>query len=385
MFAKSINLANETVGNENEVTDNSVTIIFSPFLHCSSLLPGLFLLVSSHDTFPYMSYDNTDITTESPGMRTVQENIPIDYKLNYEGVAYGLVEYINYLGLSVDIFPLGTTSRFIGKQINSYMLDNSINVIPTLVNTTINSSLILIDRNLDLVSPTLHSDNLLDKLIHILPTTDNLNDILIGLNNATTLNNSNSTIMMNTPINNNNNNNNNDSNYQDYKSVFGTIAQPEETIVNYIIYLLSCKKEKEALNEIIKKLVEIASKEKLEFQLPKSVNSIKQLNYMFSLFYSDSTVYIKYSPLLSILSAILHVYSNSNSNNKYWDELVGIEKTMLITIDDKNESLLKKIIEISSNAIPGTETTTFTIEQIVTLAIFSYSLLGTNFNKKEEK
>jgi len=242
-------------------------------------------------------------------------------------------------------------------------------------------SLILIDRTLDLVSPMLHSDNLIDRIENVLSgsngshyTMDRRIDMSIISKDSKMVNPDSINLKVmedNIP--------------QNVVNLSGNLAHPNDKLVAGLVESLLLKKEKEALNEVRKKIVDVMTKEKIPFAMPKmgSVN-IKQLVSLIEVLYKENQFqFYKLNNFLQINVGV--VQALQSSSNSKWDELSGIEKILLLSVEDKSQSLLSRIIELMSQS-NSDGTPSFTIKDIICLSIMIFSLVGdgsTAFEKRE--
>lgn len=86
------------------------------------------------------------------------KDLPSLLQLQYKRVSVTLRDMLKNLRMSVDVYSLGQTSNLIAEDLQSLIGEESFK-------TTDACTLVIMDRTLDLVSPMVHSDNILDKVV----------------------------------------------------------------------------------------------------------------------------------------------------------------------------------------------------------------------------
>eukprot|EP01132_Coremiostelium_polycephalum_P007785 gene7785-9584_t len=275
------------------------------------------------------------------------------------------------VGDDLSIYPIGTYSQFIANEI--------LNTLSTSTNSKQQDdyhpiSLILIDRNLDLVGPCLHTENAMDR---IYSTITNTNDGKINIdpiyNPLLFDESSEGNAMTNLP------------------NIYGSVS-PLLLNNDRIWNIFFSKTLKEATVLLKRKLVDIIAKENLNFDLSTNtgainINSLLSLLNLFKDNDSQHGLFYKYQEIIECISAIAQTYQSSSQ--LHWDHLQSIEKILLLSsgFNDDNEqsddddadstSLLSQITELINTPISGiTGTDKYTVMEIFTLSILAYSLIS---------
>ncbi|KAM3311873.1 hypothetical protein ACQJBY_032090 [Aegilops geniculata] len=149
----------EARGKRLSVTVCHFPMIFSPISSRTFVLPSEGIIAES-----YLSNHRED--SLSPGLPSISTGKPFDGDEVPPGLtltAQFLYHLANKMDLKLDIFSLGDTSRAIGKL----MMDMS-----SLYDVGRNKSsagLLIVDRTIDLLTPCLHGDSFLDRMLSSLP------------------------------------------------------------------------------------------------------------------------------------------------------------------------------------------------------------------------
>lgn len=149
----------EARGKRLSVTVCHFPMIFSPISSRTFVLPSEGTVAES-----YLSNHHED--SLSPGLPSISTGKPLDGDEVPPGVtltAQFLYHLANKMDLKLDIFSLGDTSKIIGKL----MMDMS-----SLYDVGRNKSsagLLIVDRTIDLLTPCLHGDSFLDRMLSSLP------------------------------------------------------------------------------------------------------------------------------------------------------------------------------------------------------------------------
>lgn len=149
----------EPRGKRLSVTVCHFPMIFSPISSRTFVLPSEGTIAES-----YLSNHRED--SLSPGLPSISTGKPFDGDEVPPGLtltAQFLYHLANKMDLKLDIFSLGDTSRAIGKL----MMDMS-----SLYDVGRNKSsagLLIVDRTIDLLTPCLHGDSFLDRMLSSLP------------------------------------------------------------------------------------------------------------------------------------------------------------------------------------------------------------------------
>lgn len=362
-----INMGNEIQQTGLAVEHMIYTVDYIPLLW-ALYSTDLFLLPSGADVFPYMNtkqFKNIDHTEGG-----IQLNLlPPEEQSKIYRISSTLSSLLEELNIKDDLFAIGETSHLIAREIVSHSSSSS----SSRKKSERTASLILIDRTLDIGTPVRHLDNSLDKTYSVLeriaPNSYDLNitsDYLI--NNRDDLN-------YLTPI----------------KCSFS--HQMNNNALEFVDAIQKTK-NKEGLILIKRKLLEILEREIPNFQPPNSDTGstlADQIKSYIDILKNNEMTVLKYSNTLECISAVVEAEEDYKCSK--WEELLSFEKILPFTLSDINDNftIVQQISEVLGNlvqrsrALEAEEMPGFTIEDIVELVIFIYSILRSSFfNENEE-
>eukprot|EP00842_Homolaphlyctis_polyrhiza_P004010 jgi/Hompol1/460/HPOL_005313-RA len=149
--------------------DNSLVATVQHQPLCFSLLTKqLFLLPNSALYFPTLAAqgifaDNPVATTAQSPLSSLRSSRSQPEDTKSRELASSIATLLDALDVRDELFALGQSSRQIARQIVSQSVSASRR------SSQRSAAVIIVDRTLDLVAPTMHSDNLLDQIWTILP------------------------------------------------------------------------------------------------------------------------------------------------------------------------------------------------------------------------
>eukprot|EP01119_Soliformovum_irregulare_P025379 TRINITY_DN9379_c0_g1_i1.p1 TRINITY_DN9379_c0_g1~~TRINITY_DN9379_c0_g1_i1.p1 ORF type:complete len:677 (+),score=160.43 TRINITY_DN9379_c0_g1_i1:128-2158(+) len=317
-----------------------VAVVYFPALIAATVLPDVILLPSTSSVFPVLPHRLPQ------DQRLALENLNHPMQMSMETILSGLLSVCNVLELKEEIWAVGSTGRFIAREWQKIPRNPERQLRP--------ASIILIDRTLDLVECCSHSDNLLDRILTTLdhpqsfsadvrvPIAQIFKDLIPAGTDA-------------------------------FSVMHGSIAHRDANSIS-IMDVFVGKREKDALNEIRKKLVDILTREKLLKTLPKmGTVTPKQLISLMETFGKDPPIFYKYRELLECIAAVIE--SLQQSPQTHWDELLSIEKILLLSVEDPSQSMIDRLIQVVRSPIPGTDQR-FGIKEVMILTLLIYSLIG---------
>ena len=154
----------------------SVNIRHVPF--CFALVTNsLFLIPGFTDCFPSLSVNQASASNAS-GTRedgsvnsrtSVVSNADTASQAKLRALACNLTTLLDSLDLKDDLFALGKTSKQLSRMIIGQSTRSKRHTNQTPSSNSRRVAVILVDRTMDLVSPLMHSDNLLDRIWSVLP------------------------------------------------------------------------------------------------------------------------------------------------------------------------------------------------------------------------
>ncbi|TPX34745.1 hypothetical protein SmJEL517_g02770 [Synchytrium microbalum] len=276
-----------------------------------------------------------------PSTSTRAENQP-GFQADIQQLGTSLMTFLDVSHLRDEIFAIGETSRQLGRFIVSRSAASPRR------DSGNGIAVILFDRTLDLVSPTMHSDNILDQAYSLLPrVTSGSVDLSI----------------------------NPEALCGDGANSLGraSIAHGMDPDSVALISALVMVGQRDGLVAVRKRLVDLIGKVVPDVKLPKK---------LLSSFVGNERAFYRYGNLLQILSAA--VESFQECANSKWDELVSIEKTIALSLSETGDavSTFHQLIELIPT--PG-RPSVFTIRDVLCLTTYIYALLGSTIDIPEDE
>jgi len=241
------------------------------------------------------------------------QDLPPSFQLQFRKLSATLRDMIKNLRMSVDIYSLGQSSNIIAEDIQGLIGEETFN-------TTDACTLILVDRTLDLVAASVHSENLFDKLLCGEETFCGLQIFPHG-------------------------------NSQKLK----------------MMRALFDKSPKDSLSELQRILLEDDQK---VTNVKNQSSSLDRLSSTLeSLQTRDVAFTLENGELLEFVSSVLNKLKSSKSETKQ-AELSSVEKLILYECDSNQEELLNSIISLLKK-----EGEKFNVEDILRLTSIIYSVV----------
>lgn len=291
----------------------------------AEVCPGLFITPAFSTLFPILTSDVKQIAyqfksshnSKEPkpieGLKDVElSHLPDNLQLQIKLLASGLHALLQGLDVREDIYSLGHTSRLVATELDSYPPARARR--KAVQNR---ASLVLIDRTLDTASAITHQqDSLMDKIINTLPPLPgHASDRLVDMQALCHVVRSDSESSVILP---------------------GSLASTNFTCQPSHLLPLIHKKQKEAIMEVNRRLVETASAEKLPLNLTGRPGRITadQIDSTLSLFKGKYPLVKKHLDLLQVAMATSQALKHPTGQ----DGLVMTEKNLVQTLAENDES-----------------------------------------------
>ncbi|CAN6320232.1 unnamed protein product [Urochloa humidicola] len=165
----------EASGKGMSVTVSHFPMIFSPISSRAFVLPSEGIIADS-------CLSNQHEDSLGPGLPSISTGKPFDSDEVPPGVTLTsqfLYHLANKMDLKLDIFSLGDTSKVIGKL----MMDMS--SLYDVGRNKRSAGLLIVDRTVDLLTPCLHGDSFLDRMLASLPRKENMSSSSVAKNPQT--------------------------------------------------------------------------------------------------------------------------------------------------------------------------------------------------------
>ncbi|KAH9275712.1 hypothetical protein BASA83_002013 [Batrachochytrium salamandrivorans] len=346
-----------------------VSVQYQP-LSFAIISSDLFLLPLSAGLFPRIS-PTASSTSAISSRNASQTSTAHEFEeIKMRELASSLSMLLNSLNVKEDIFALGSTSRLVGQSIVSQSVASSRR------KSDKTAALILVDRTLDLVSPTMHSDNLLDRIWSVLPRRESsFFDVLVKpqfVCPQMSIGSSGDSIQ---------------------GPVLSLAHGLDEESLDFIAILMRLA-EKEGMVVARRRLVDLLTREVVGASVPKVLGRVNliQLESMATQLRGEYGAWSARGGISRYLSASVEA-AQEGSQSK-WDDIVSIEKVLsaslaetmdpAIMVQQLRELLhkfvqdkqLRKDVTSDSSSAPLLSAGVISAKEVLMLALYSYSLLG---------
>jgi len=362
----------EWMGNMNYTVEVGIFPVFSALV-CQEL----FLAPTFSSLYPLSVADVKQISLQYAARRQGKENqapqtlqdvelthLPTDLQQTIKMLASGLHALLQVLDVKEDIFSLGHTARLVATELEGYAPARSRR--KTCQNR---ASILLLDRSLDTSSAlTQQTDSLLDKVVNTLPRL-HTNDCCVDLSSLCHVN-------------------------KQCKDVIlpGCLASSDHSSLPTHLTPLIFKKQKEALMEVNRLLVETATSEKLPLKLSGRPGRVTadQLDTTLDLFCGNYPVISKHLDILQ-LSAATSQSLRITAKSGHLDSLLALEKNLVQTCADSNASddspsvLAVLLRAVMQEAEKEKEDRSLTVDDLLRLLTFAFSVSDGDLGDEEEE
>ncbi|KAJ3048006.1 Sec1 domain-containing protein 2 [Rhizophlyctis rosea] len=325
-----------------------VSVQHQPLI-CSLFTNDLFLIPSR--VFPSLKVSDGGLP-RSPSDEFHNSRTPVPAESGITQLAASISSLLDSLGARDELFAVGETSRQLAKSITTQSSSSPRR------HAERNVGVIFIDRSLDLVAPTMHSDNLLDQIYTALPrVTENSLDLEVD-----------SGLLL-----------------ADAEAEFVpcSLAHGWDDESVDLLIVLTMLSQKDSLVVIRKRLVDLISKEpSIDFKPPRVLGKVtlSQLQTFLSPFRGNEQVLMRRAAVLQCIAGA--VQTLTECGKLHWDELTSVEKIMILSLSETLDpgivvQQVKDVLSRVGGAAKGSDSSTFTIHDVILLMAFAFSLIGT--------
>uniref|UniRef100_A0A8C4JVI9 Sec1 family domain containing 2 n=1 Tax=Dromaius novaehollandiae TaxID=8790 RepID=A0A8C4JVI9_DRONO len=269
----------------------------------------------------------------------------------------GLDALFAALGLREDSFAVGALSRAVAAELASYTpARNRRRMAPH------RASVVFVDRTLDLAGAVgHHGDNLAEKILSVLPKLPgHKTDVMVNMVELTALQTPDETCSVIAP---------------------GCLAQPNDPAAKALWESFMNLKQKEAVMEARRHLVEAASRENLPIKMSMGRVTPEQLSSYIQLFKNNFKALENHCGLLQLVLAT--VQTLKHPQNSKWDNFLAFERLLLQTIGESEmPSVLKQLLPMIKSYNERTQDD-YTCEDFLVLLVYMYSVVGEMKGGKE--
>ncbi|NXE21811.1 SCFD2 protein, partial [Ardeotis kori] len=261
------------------------------------------------------------------------------------------------LGLREESFAVGALSRVIAAELASYaparnrrrMANNK-------------ASIVFVDRTLDLAGAVgHHGDNLAEKILSVLPKLPgHKTDVMVNMVELTALQTTDETCSIIAP---------------------GCLAQPNDPAAKALWESFMNLKQKEAVMEARRHLVEAASRENLPIKMSMGEVTPEQLSSYIQLFRNNLKALENHCGLLQLVLATVQTLKHPQTSK--WDNFLAFERLLLQTIGESEmPSVLNQLLPMIKSYNERTKDD-YTCEDFLVLLVYMYSVVGEIRSGKE--
>ncbi|XP_067891480.1 sec1 family domain-containing protein 2 isoform X3 [Heterodontus francisci] len=321
------------------------------------LASHLFVTAAYSSLFSFVPLDLKLINSTRPDKKKFgslndvdYQSLPFELQIQIRSLVSSLNSMFEVEQLKEECFAVGPTSRIIAGE-----LANNPQAKHRRKTAQHKASIVFIDRTLDLSgSVAHHGDSLVEKILGILPKFPGLtNDVKVNMVDLTAVQNNEVTQNMIAP---------------------GCLSQSNDPLAKALWESMLYMKQKEAVMEVQRHLVEAASKENLPIKMSLGRVTPEQLNCYVQLFKSNLKALENHCGLLQLTMATVQTLGHACYSK--WDNFLAFERLLLQTLGDYDFSrvLTQFLPMIKSHG--ERDYFDYNPEEILVLLVYIYSVVG---------
>ncbi|XP_029868319.1 sec1 family domain-containing protein 2 [Aquila chrysaetos chrysaetos] len=283
--------------------------------------------------------------------------LPAELRAAVRALVGDLDALFTALGLREESFAVGALSRVIAAELASYAPAR--NRRRTAVNK---ASVVFVDRTLDFAGAVgHHGDNLAEKILSVLPKLPgHKTDVMVNMVELTALQTTDETCSIIAP---------------------GCLAQPNDPAAKALWESFVNLKQKEAVMEARRHLVEAASRENLPIRMSMGRVTPEQLSSYIQLFRNNLKALENHCGLLQLVLAMVQTLKHPQTSK--WDNFLAFERLLLQTIGESEmPSVLNQLLPMIKSYNERTKDD-YTCEDFLVLLVYMYSVVGEIRSGKE--
>ncbi|XP_066429181.1 sec1 family domain-containing protein 2 isoform X1 [Eleutherodactylus coqui] len=285
-------------------------VLWAPIL-LAPVSPCLLLAPAFHYLFPLLP--GTDLQTLNrsrpdkkrfPGLADVDfPSLPPELQAQIKNLVSGVNNIMEGIGVREECFSVGHLSRIVAGELANY--PQAKNRRKTAQNK---ASLVFVDRTLDITGAVgHHGDSLVEKILSVLPSLPGQkNDVMINMNELTDLRIDGENEGIIAP---------------------GCLSQPSDASAKSLWESMLTMKQKEAVMEVRRHLVDAASREKLPIKMGMGRVTPEQLKSHVLLFKQNKQALENHCGLLQLALAAVQALKHPQCSK--WDVFLAFERLVL--------------------------------------------------------
>ncbi|KAG8453668.1 hypothetical protein GDO86_000342, partial [Hymenochirus boettgeri] len=343
----------EWMGNMNFTAE----VMWAPLLF-APLSPYLLLAPAFCNLFPLLPYQDLQALNRCradkkrfPALGDVDiHSLPQELQLHLKNLVSCLNQFLEGIGVREECYSVGHLSRIIAAELANYPQARNRRKI-----AQHKASLVFIDRTLDLTGAVgHHGDNLVEKIVSVLPhLPGHTNDVMVNMEELTALKDCGELNGIVAP---------------------GCLAQPNNPAAQALWECILTMKQKEAVLEVRRHLVEAASREKIPIKMSMGRVTPEQLNTYVNLFKENGQALENHCGLLQIALATAQALKHPQCSK--WDNFLAFERLVLQTTGKRElPAVLNQLYPMIKSHKERTDND-YTPEDIIVLLVYVYSVSG---------
>ncbi|XP_051511424.1 sec1 family domain-containing protein 2-like [Myxocyprinus asiaticus] len=335
-------------------------VVFAPLTQQLHLLPAF------SDIFPLLEVDLDAINEKRPEKRRFgslmdvdMHSLPPELQIQIKTLASVLNALFEFINTREESFSVGPMSRLIAGELASHPLaKNRRKAAPN------KASIVFVDRTLDLTGAVgHHGDNLVEKILAVLPQLPgHVTDIQVDMLELTHLKHAANTQGVLAP---------------------GSLAQNQSATARLLWETMLVAKQKEAVMEVRRQLVDAASKENLPIKMSLGRVTAEQLSSYVQLFRDSVGVLESHSGVLQLGLAAAQTLRHPALSR--WDACLAFERLLLQALGDSDLAVvLKQLLPLVKSSESGTGSDSssgsglgfgeLSVDDLLVLLVYVYSL-----------
>ncbi|XP_075565256.1 sec1 family domain-containing protein 2 [Pelecanus crispus] len=283
--------------------------------------------------------------------------LPAELRAAVRALVSDLDALFSALGLREESFAVGALSRVVAAELAGYAPARNRRRM-----ATNKASVIFVDRTMDLAGAVgHHGDNLAEKILSVLPKLPgHKTDVMVNMVELTALQTTDESCNIIAP---------------------GCLAQPNDPAAKALWESFMNLKQKEAVMEARRHLVEAASRENLPIKMSMGRVTPEQLSSYIQLFRNNLKALENHCGLLQLVLATVQTLKHPQTSK--WDNFLAFERLLLQTISESEmPGVLNQLLPMIK---PYNERTKddYTCEDFLVLLVYMYSVVGEVKSGKE--
>lgn len=327
-------------------------VVFAPLTQHLHLLPAF------SDLFPLLDVDLKSINEKRPEkkrfgslMDVDVHSLPPELQIQIKTLVSTLNGLFEFISTREESFSVGPMSRLIATELaNHPQAKNRRKTAPN------KASVVFVDRTLDLTGAVgHHGDNLAEKILSVLPQLPgHVTDVQVDMLELTHLKQATDTKGILAP---------------------GCLAQNQSATARLLWETMLVAKQKEAVIEVRRQLVEAASKENLPIKMSLGRVTAEQLCSYVQLFRDSWGALESHSGVLQLGLAAAQALRHPALQR--WDACLAFERLLLQALGDSDlAGVLKQLLPLikSSESGTGSASADLSVDDLLVLLVYVYSV-----------